>query len=62
MFLGIGIEATIDRRAKAAFIFTYILSQDGLTTQILHKTSCEYIPSCFAFVQSRLVCGSGSIL
>lgn len=62
LFLGIGVDATLQRGCKAAFIDTYIFSQDGRSMQLLHKTSCEQIPSAFNEIRGRIVCGVGSIL
>ena len=62
LFLGIGEEATLQRKCSMAYINTYIFSQDGTRIQLLHKTPCELIPSAFNEMRGRLISGVGNIL
>lgn len=62
LFLGVGTEATLQRQCKQASIHTYIMSSDGLTPQLIHKTPCEFIPGAFNELKGRLICGVGNIL
>lgn len=62
LFLGVGTEATLQRQCKQASIHTYIMSTDGLTPQLIHRTPCEFIPGAFSELKGRLICGIGNIL
>ena len=62
LFLGIGEEATLQRKCSMAYINTYRFSQDGTRIQLQHKTSCELIPSAFNEMKGRLISGVGNIL
>ena len=60
--MGVGVEANLQRQCKQASIHTYIMSSDGLTPQLIHKTPCEFIPGAFNELKGRLICGVGNIL
>jgi len=62
LFLGVGLEATLQKDCKAAEIQTYSFTQDGSSLQFLYRTSTEHIPTAFSETRGRLMVGVGSIL
>jgi len=62
LFLGIGVEATLQKTCKAAEIQTYMLTQDGQGLQLLYRTPCEQIPTAFGEIRGRLAVGVGAVL
>jgi splicing factor 3B subunit 3 len=63
LILGVGVEVKLNPRSCShGFIYTFKFTENGRNLVLLHRTTCEDIPTAFNEYEGRLIAGVGSIL